>query len=1663
VSDINYFAPVGSEDSGSGPLLPSVPSYLVGADNHQLGNNNSSIFDPTTWGDRVDNGFKFSVSMLTRAVSSTYNSAVTVGSLVGLADETDKADTYQWLQSMDDDLARYYDANKSSVDVFGDVVGMFAPGLAGIKVLNWAQKGVAAATEGRAGWALASNFGTLPSKQASFARAAQAEIASSTNTYSLINANLAKSLGAGYAQSAIEFAAFDVAAASTMKDSPLFTDHDLGDIAYNALLGGGMIGAGIMGTAVAVSTVAAYKAAGKVVDEATHAYRTVRTEPTAGTPANEALAIHLNNVESLPRVAADDLLKTPKEKAVAATRAAELDRGRESAHALVKGDSELGNTLFDTLQGANTVDVSRKMAGVTRIGRAGIELPEEAAIAARSLNTTALSREVTALEAKLYATDINISEYGKVAQKLTAARNKLGATESKIAEANAAPIETQYMGFFGADKGVIFDKAPTLRIADKSRSEAEVLVKVSTFKHAQGKEWSIANAAGDADNIEARFIHAQETVFNPEIAVGVKDIPFLERGYLEMTRGAITEIKLRDGQVLDKSALWHHLEDTKLVEANKIHETNLVATGEAALTTEDIAKMVNISPSRLQGQINVAKPETDLFALQTAASKYTEEQIALGNWRAGKGDIKTYLRPHYAKVVFDTTEAAKISGHEINGMVAIRQQQRVYKQDARNTTDVYFDEATRAQLVPEIPGHILVGANRQSVGGSIISSQNGDYNTLASLMQQIGTVMSNHIKTKADNLATTFAPSGHKILTDKAAGTELWKTVQQLRMTPEKYTLVGNELVNIKQARYEAEIAGGADAAKVAKPIFEDAKAPVRISLESEGMREFATEWNTYHKTHRGHIGNLRASQGLEVNRGLDEVFYVPPVDSRSYPHFAFVVDDSLTSTGHISMIHANTAAELEGLANKVPTDTGLKVIYKDQSERWHKAMKDYDYDLGINENYIDTALRKSGASAPFYAVTDEKKLWDDLMGWRQKQDAGLARDMLELRYSSEFAELRRQGEQYSLAETSRKGYVSDIGKVTTANPYSDYIRTAMDVSREGSTPIWSAVNRLAETGVSKAVSKLDDTFKGLKSPAELEVLNKELQSIGCAAYTDAATYALANHTAPKEALSRFIRGANSLLSFTMLRSDPMNAINNGIGHAVLYGTELPRLIKDVMKGGGEGAAVMSAAVHVTVPGTASKLVSPSKIASNAYAAWWDKIVGGSDGGALYSRFKNMGLLPSYTDQLRLMADNLTLRGGEKAADLDTRLSKAFAAAKTFGEKAEKFSGNSFAEEMNRFVSAHTAMQISDIAIAQGKLLPELQNSVINTFVNRTQGVSLASQRPLMFRGPIGQAIGLFQTYQFNMIQQMLRYVGEGDRKSVATLLGLQGSIYGLNGLPAFNAVNNYLVGNAAGNTSHKDIVYSVYDTAGKEAADWLMYGAASNFMLHPDAKVNLYSRGDINPRQVTVIPTSFADVPVVGATSKFFGSIWDTTQKINKGADVWSSFLQGVEHSGISRPLAGFAQVMQSTVSDRGTVFSTDNAGNIVMENELFSIMTASRLAGAKPLDEAVALDAIQRTQVYKAASKRQLANLGEAIKVSVVGGNVPDADQISGFIHEYAKAGGNQQNFNAYYHKQILGANRSKVNQMINDTSNPGNEYIQKMMGGYELQDMMNTPAEE
>ena len=574
--------------------------------------------------------------------------------------------------------------------------------------------------------------------------------------------------------------------------------------------------------------------------------------------------------------------------------------------------------------------------------------------------------------------------------------------------------------------------------------------------------------------------------------------------------------------------------------------------------------------------------------------------------------------------------------------------------------------------------------------------------------------------------------------------------------------------------------------------------------------------------------------------------------------------------------------------------------------------------------------------------------------------------------------------------------------------------------------------------------------------------MNKALSEFGVSsAYRDAATDLLANHTAPRGVLSKFVMQSNSIISALVTRLDPFNAVNNIIGANVLYGTEVSSFLKSMKNADSEIAGKLSGLLKSPAPmienitadgiarGGGDQMTSAGKLLTNAYKNFFDKSATTVDGISLHEFYKSNGWTTRLHDQFHSMMDDLTLVGNEDVSILNKKINSAFKTAKELADKGERFTGNKFAEEFNRFVAADTMRQLTDLGIQAGKITGDEARGYINTFVNRTQGNVLASQRPLMFQGPIGQAVGLFQTFQFNTMQQLFRHVSEGASKDAAMLLGLQGTMYGMNGLPAFNFINTHILGTMSGNPKHVDAYSATYGIAGKNVGDLLLYGLPSNLL-----QANIYTRGDINPRTMTVIPTNPADIAFVQAIAKTYSNVKQTVSTIADGGNLWKSLLSGIEHNGISRPLAGISQVVRS-FGYEGNVFSINNKGNISGANDLMSWGTAVRLGGAKPLDEGITNDALFRFTAYQAADRLKLEKLNKMVKLEAIAGGNIDAERMDHFAAEYASLGGQQKNFNKYMMLQIKNANTLKANQIATSLNNPYSHSMQQIMGGSLMED--------
>jgi hypothetical protein len=239
----------------------------------------------------------------------------------------------------------------------------------------------------------------------------------------------------------------------------------------------------------------------------------------------------------------------------------------------------------------------------------------------------------------------------------------------------------------------------------------------------------------------------------------------------------------------------------------------------------------------------------------------------------------------------------------------------------------------------------------------------------------------------------------------------------------------------------------------------------------------------------------------------------------------------------------------------------------------------------------------------------------------------------------------------------------------------------------------------------------------------------------------------------------------------------------------------------------------------------------------------------------------------------------------------------------------------------------------------------------------------------------------------------------------------LQGTFNGLNGLPAFQAINTHIIGTASGNTNNRDLYNLTYGALGETAGNLLVYGLPSNIL-----QTNIYSRGDINPRNLTIVPVNPADIPIVSIFSKTIANSYNTIKQIANGGEVADSLLIALENNGLNRPLAGLAQVARGFGNADSKVYSLTDKGNLSYANDLVSFSNISRLAGGKPLDEAIVRDSVYRYGVYQAYDTAKRNELGKAVKTTLLAGDIPTEVQLENFMQEYVAIGGKQKDFNKW-----------------------------------------------
>jgi len=1592
-------------------MVNPVPSYLLAADNHNILGSGASWLNPDDWGTKFGNVGKMAATSILSGWNSFYNTGAMVGSWLGA--ETDQRDTQTYITSFDSDLGRYYQGNKDSADLIGFIGSSLIPGFAGIKALNLGQSALKTALNtGAVGGNMAKAMGVLVPRTENFVLAASAEINASSNAVKLFNANTYKAIASGFWQNTLEAAAAETVIQATLAKSPILDQQDGMDIVKNVLIGGALGG-----------TIAGAFTTAKIRGEIKSA---VRAESAARAPFEQRPSFGEGISPSAKIITlAEDMdvqfswapLKDPV--------TGEAKNNLQAAQSVY--DAKISRSLNEIRTNINKLSDDPILGNI--VANISTPIKGEFGYSQRYMENFYGAMEIT--------------RPGKVTKSELDFAKKIANQETPDVIPTA-----RYVRVIGEGVGTVTDNQPTLlSLGDLYAGRDAIRSKVKEAGFSFKSLWDATKLSGKNAHLEAEKRYIWAKYFVPKIdddtLIHRNDIPLLERAVSDgqfnikvvSGEGATLEVYKPTSQ----KDLQDLLKESKIESANTLlKKLSLQGETPVVIGTEAAARIVNTRQSYLEG-FQSADEYADLYAHQSDHATYLKSLQARGLstdfTKAVEADDPLFL-PKVAKIVYDSAQG-NVPATVFDAVIHFKEQAKLYSEGSKRVVAKIFGQASES--LPDIPQSTIQRADRLGAGPGLLSSENSNYGSVGSIMAWLGSFTRGMKEEQRKQLGKNLESSIVRLSEKPEAAIEFEGINQKVSRSGKLWVQVsdpdyGDYLVTKNAVRGATDESGAIDFESLLAE-FSDDLIPVTQAETLAAIRAHISESGRRTVSYK----EIRAQQGHENN--YDELVFRPiRPDLKQMPHFAFVRDPRVTESGHLTMLHAASEKELNALIDRVPSE--YSVLTKSDVEEFQRARGEYEFSRTLNENYIDSSLKAKGVFSNFFPKSDPKKIVDDLLQQHYRESDTLVMETMRLRYEPEFNFLEDLGKQYSRAETSRFASRSDIIEKTADNPYFNYIKTALDISKAPENRLIYGFNKSLDEAVSKAVGSIRETFFGkVRTPDDLDLINSQLDKYGIKpAYYDSALQALANHSAPRGELTKFVRRANSLLSLFTLGLDPLNALNNAIGSNILRMTELKHLTKAIAAGNAGVAGDLAGIAKIRLPGTGDEVLAPTKLVSRAISNYF------KDDGTLRARYLADGIIKSRDDQLKLLVDDFTLKGTESVADLDSRISSGLLKAKDFLQRGERLTLNAQAEEFNRFVSANVMDQIAEVGMKHGLMDAPTAKAYRNTFVNRVEGNILASQRPTIFQGPIGQAISLFQSYQFNLMQQLFRYVGEGSAKDLAMLAGLQSTLYGIQSLPAFQFINTHIIGQLSGNKEHRDAYDAVYGTVGRTAGDFILYGLPSNLL--PGGGANLYSRGDINPRQLTILPTSLQEIPLVSGWGKLFSSMYETTKNIAGGANVWESILQGVEHNGISRPLAGFAQTLQAIPS--GQVYSTSSKGSILYSNDLISFATLTRLAGGRPLDEAIINDTVFRVKAYETAKRGQMQSLAERVKSTLIQGNIPTEEQVNQFAEKYVSLGGKQAGFNKWMMELHKNANVAQSTQLANSLNNPFAYKMQLLMGG-------------
>jgi hypothetical protein len=458
--------------------------------------------------------------------------------------------------------------------------------------------------------------------------------------------------------------------------------------------------------------------------------------------------------------------------------------------------------------------------------------------------------------------------------------------------------------------------------------------------------------------------------------------------------------------VYDLPVLARLIELRKELGAEAVAKFRIIDAGNVNTVDEFLAKGGSLQAKKYEVlQEELAKGEhydlSHISAHLNAPEDFIEEAIQRDFIPPGTGEtiradyaVADALAPKTVRATWNFKQAAAQSGfdpvelYEQNfgpAFLASKELSRFYNQEIREqigTTAFNVVLDTFAKNFPEAPKNLSASTSQAGAGAQLAGASNADYGNLSKLyVQETGKQVSLATQAIRDAEVLTMTPMINAIRDNPAAAAELGVLTNALRKSKYRYQLDPDGLRRIVStdavkmaAKEKITIDEAIDA------LVQEGKVGHVIDIENREVIDFFNIHAKLNGARQGKFTVLHNASGLSTNGLNPEIIYVPPVNTVKYPYHAFVTTKKqIGIASDVTMVTAKDEASLRKLIEEIDT-ARYDVHYKKDSELYHKARGDYDYQMTVHESTINSDLSRTGKLADFFPETTAQSVLTDYL-----------------------------------------------------------------------------------------------------------------------------------------------------------------------------------------------------------------------------------------------------------------------------------------------------------------------------------------------------------------------------------------------------------------------------------------------------------------------------------------------------------------------------------------------------------------------------------------------------------------------------------------------------------------------------------------------------------